>query len=121
MTDSPVITVLEYENVAWGYCLYQNGQLIDNFWNNYIAVDLDKNECIANIDLISNKFHVDKKFIKPYLIDIANKENSGKAFDNDEYDLGEPWVRADFVKKLGLHYPETGKWFYIIEKGINDK
>lgn len=120
ITGSPVIAFLEYDQSAWGYCLYQDGRLIDNFWNNHLAVNLGPNKCTADIDLISEKFQVDKEKIKPYLIDIANKKNLGKAYESDEFDLENHWVRADFMEKLGLHYPESGKWFYIIEKGIND-
>ena len=120
LTDSPVIVFLEYDQDAWGYCLYQKGQLIDNFWNNHLTVDLQIDKCTADIDLISNKFQVDKELIKLYLIDIANKEDLGKVNENDEFELDNHWVRTDFMEKLGLHYPESGKWFYINEKGIND-
>jgi hypothetical protein len=120
LTDSPVIAFLEYDQDAWGYCLYQNGQLIDNFWNSHLTVDFPIDKCTADIDLISSKFQVDKELIKPYLIDIANKEDLGKVNENDEFDLDNHWVRVDFMEKLGLYYPESGKWFYIKEKGIND-
>lgn len=119
-TNSPVIAFLEYDQDAWGYCLFQNGHLIDNFWNNHLTVDLEINKCTADIDLISEKFQVDKELLKPYLIDIADRDDLGKAYESDEFDLENHWVRADFMEKLGLNYPESGKWFYIVEKGIND-
>ena len=119
-TNSLVITFLEYNQDAWGYCLYENGKLLDNFWNNHIIVEREANECVADINLLASKFQVDKTLIAPYLIDVGGKHNLGKAFENDEFDLDNHWVRVDLMDKLGLIYPDSGKWFYILEKGIND-
>ncbi len=120
ITESPVIAFLEYNQDAWGYCLFENGKLLDNFWNSGLTVEQEANNCAANIELIASKFQVDKDLIKPYLISNTTKENFGKAFESDEFYLEDHWVRVDFMEKLGLVYPETGKWFYIIETGIND-
>lgn len=120
LNDSPVIAFLEYEQEAWGYCLYQNGTLIDNYWNNYLTLDFEKNDCKANIDLISNLFNVKKELIEPYLIDIFDKNDLGKVNIQDEFELNDHWVRVDFMKKIGLQYPYSGKWIYIYESGLNE-
>jgi hypothetical protein len=114
-SKSPVIAFLEYDESAWGYCLFQDGKLIDTFWNDHVTVEQPKIECTANIDILASMFKVAKSDVQPYLMDISGKENLGKINANDEFELEDPWVRVDFMKQLGLIYPENGKWIYIIE------
>lgn len=114
-SKSPVIAFLEYDESAWGYCLFQNGKLTDSFWNNHEVVEYSVKECASNINILASAFNVSKSDIEPYLIDISGKENLGKINANDEFELEDPWVRVDFMKQLGFTYPQEGKWIYIIE------
>lgn len=117
---SIVITFLEFHQVAWGYSLFQNGKLIDQFCNNPEVIEKDPSTLNGNADVICRLFNADKNKIEPYLKHVGNNINSNKAFPEDEFTLDDHWVRVDFMKKLGLIYPDEGTWFYIAEKGIND-
>lgn len=114
-SKSPVIAFLEYDESAWGYCLFQNGKLTDSFWNDHEVVERTISECASNINIISEAFHVSKSEIEPYLVDISGKQNLGKINPDDEFELEDIWVRVDFMKQLGLTYPEREKWIYIEE------
>lgn len=116
-SNSPVITFLEFDQSAWGYCLFEKGKLLDTFWNNHWAIDKDSSECIADIDLVASKFNVPKESIAPYLQSVFDKYDLGKAFDDDEFELTNHWVRTDFMEKIGLQYPDVKKvkWFNIVE------
>ena len=116
---TPVLAILEFHQISWGYKLFLDGKIIDQFCNAPELVGTSAKDYKGNIDLLSKTFNVDKKNLEPY-IDIRNSEKHEKAFKVDEFFLDDHWVRVDFIKKLGITYPEEGKWLYIIEKGVND-
>lgn len=118
--ESIVITFLEFDQVAWGYSLFQNGKLIDQFCNNPEEIEKDPSTLNGNTDVICQLFNADKSKIEPYLKHADNNINPNKAFSEDEFTLDDHWVRVDFMKKLGLIYPDEGTRFYIVEKGLND-
>ena len=117
---TPVITFFEFDQIAWGYCLYQEGKLADQFCNDPDVIEEEPAAYRGNIDTLIKTFNVEKSKIEPYLKHISEIKDSTKAFSDDECTLDDHWVRADFMKKLGLTYPDNGKWIYIVEKGINN-
>lgn len=116
-----VITFLEFHQIAWGYCLYQNGRLVDQFCNDPEEIEEEAAAYKGSIDTLIKTFNTEESKIEPYLKHISEIKNSTKAFPGDEFTLDNHWVRVDFMKKLGLTYPDNGKWIYIVEKDINDR
>lgn len=114
-TQSPVIAILEYDESAWGYCLFDKGKIVDAFWNDHEIVEQSISDCTADLDLLAKVFNVTKNDFAPYLKDLSTTETSGKINPDDEFEIDDPWVRVDFMRKLGLIYPENGKWMFIIE------
>jgi len=103
----PAIVFLEYDQAAWGYCLFEGGSLLDRFWNIPDAVETPPEECAGKIDIVSRVFGVPADSIAPYIHHVT--EFDVKAFDGDEFTLGDHWVRVDFMRRLGLVYPNPGR------------
>ena len=111
IVNSPVLCVVEYDQEAWGYELTDHDEILDGFWN-----ASDGYEGLGNAQVLSQVFGVSIDIISPYLkrIDAPNAV-LGKAFTDDEYPLDDPWVRIDFLKKLGILYPENGTIYRVVE------
>ena len=54
-------------------------------------------------------FAVPLEMVAPYVQHVENLDPESKAFDDDEFTLGDHWVRVDFMRRLGLLYPNPGK------------
>jgi hypothetical protein len=109
ITGSPAIVLLEYDQDAWGYALCDGGTLVDRFWSVPDAVDLSPEECAGNFETVSAVLGVPAEVVAPYIRHVTEAEAEVKAFEDDEYTLGDHWVRVDFMRRLGLAYPEPGK------------
>lgn len=118
--DTSVILFLEFAQSAWGYCIYHKGIIMDKFCNDPKAVDLESTEWKGNIERVSDLLSVQRSKIEPYIKHLDELEDFDKAFNDDEFYIDDHWVRVDFMKRLGIVYPDKGQWFYIIEKGINN-
>lgn len=116
---TPVIAFLEFHQMAWGYCLYEDGKAVDQFCNDPNEIEESPSLLKGNIDILTKIFSSDRRNIEPYLIHINNDETLTKAFPDDEFVLDDHWVRVDFMKRLGIIYPDKGKWLFLKEKGIN--
>jgi hypothetical protein len=57
--------------------------------------------------------------IEPYVKRAAGDE---KAFQDDEFLLNDAWVRVDFMRRMGILYPEPNlsTWVHVMEYGVND-
>ena len=109
LTGGPAMVMLEYDQDAWGYCLFDGGTLLDRFWSAPEAVDTDPEECAGNAEAVFSIFGVSPDLVAPYLRHVTEADHGQKAFDDDEYTLGDHWVRVDFMRRLGLSYPAPGK------------
>ena len=107
LTVGPAIVFLEYDQAAWGYCLFERGTLADRFWSVPDAVEKPPEECAGSVDAVSRVFAVRAESIAPYIHHVTDSD--AKAFDDDEFTLGDHWVRVDFMRRLGLAYPSPGK------------
>ncbi len=109
ITAGPAIVVLEYDQDAWGYSLFGNGKPLDQFWNSPEAVGEPAEDCVGNIAVLTSTFGVASDSIVPYLRHITEADQGKKAFADDEFTLGNHWVRVDFMRRLGLKYPSPGE------------
>jgi hypothetical protein len=103
----PAIVFLEYDQAAWGYSLFERGTLVDRFWSIPDAVEMSPEECAGSADVVSRVFGVRAESLAPYIRHVTDSD--AKAFDDDEFALGDHWVRVDFMRRLGLAYPNPGK------------
>lgn len=109
LTGGPAIAIFEYDQDTWGYGLFDCGTLLDQFWSVPKAVDMAPEKCAGNPEAVHLVFGVSPDLVAPYLRHITQAEHDLKAFDDDEYTLGDHWVRVDFMRRLGLSYPAPGR------------
>ena len=107
LVAGPAIVFLEYDQAAWGYCLFESGTLLDRFWSIPDAVETPAAECAGNVAVVSRVFGVTRDSIAPYIHHVTDFD--AKAFAEDEFTLGDHWVRVDFMRRLGLKYPSPGQ------------
>ena len=105
--SGPAIAFFEYDQAAWGYCLFEHGNLLNRFWNIPEIVEVPADQCKGNVEILSRLFGTRPESIAPYLQPVI--DSASKAFSDDEFTLGDHWVRVDFMRRLGLKYPNPGK------------
>jgi len=106
---TPSIAFYEFEQVAWGFSVYEQGESIARFWNRPGQVEEEPSKCAVDPNLIAAKFYVRVEDIAPYLNHVdPDDEDLDKAFPTDKLTLGDHWVRCDFMRRLGLRYPSPG-------------
>jgi hypothetical protein len=120
----PVTVFDEFDQVAWGFSVYEAGNCIARFWNCPAIVEEDPQTCAVNPDLIARLFDVPVERVAPYLTHVnPDVDGHGKVFADDEFSLGDHWVRCDFMRRLGLHYPNPGepgtRHVFIKERRVN--
>lgn len=107
----PVLLLYIYDEDQWGYYFYENGKELDIFSpvpDYFQEVSEEARKRVAgNPSVISKYFHVREEDIKNYLIfwteDVLD-EDEKKAYEEDEYAIGDCWQMADFMKKIGFPY-----------------
>ncbi len=108
IANGPSIVLLEYDQAAWGYTLFEGGKLLNRFWNIPERVETPPEECRGDVASLCSVFGVRPEAIAPYVRHVAPADNEAKAFPEDEFTIGDHWVRVDFLKRLGLNYPSLG-------------
>ena len=123
-SNGPVIVFHEFEEVAWGFAVFEGGKPIARFWNRPAAVDEKPGDCMPNVELLAKQFGVSPKALSPYLRHFgADVEYNSKAYADDRFSLGDHWVRVDFMKRLVMHYADPkevgARHIYVHERGVN--
>lgn len=109
ITDNLAIAIFEYDQETWGYRLFDHGTLMDLFWSNPEAVDESPEDYAGIPEIVSGEFCVPLETVAPYICHVSEANEEVKAFEDDEHTLNDHWVRVDFLRRLGLTYPEPGK------------
>jgi hypothetical protein len=121
LTNGPAIALLEYDQAAWGYCLFESGKLLDRFWSLPDVVETPAEECFGSVPTVARVFGIPAESIAPYIRHVTEDDYQIKAFEDDEFALGDHWVRVDFMRRLGIPYPNPGQVaggrFVQIEEG----
>lgn len=121
----PVIVFHEYDQAAWGFSVFEQGERIGLFWNAPEIMEKLPESCEISADFLAGKFGVKVSAITPYLQHVHTIEVDKKAFTEDEFTLYDHWVRVDFMRRLGIHYPIPGskgsRYIFISESGVNDQ
>jgi hypothetical protein len=109
LLSAPSIVFSEYDQTAWGYTLFVDGVEADGFWSVPELVELDPDTVRGNPSLVSRILSVPESRIAPYLQQFsAEPPEDSKVFPDDQFSLGDHWVRVDFMRRLGLQYPTPG-------------
>ena len=110
VTSVPSITFTEFDQAAWGYTLFLGGAASDRFWSVPEVVDEDPAAVRGTPSVLSATFSVPESDVAPYLQHLSPAlSETSKVFPDDEFELGDHWVRVDFMRHLGLRYPDPGK------------
>jgi hypothetical protein len=107
LTSAPSIAFSEFGQVTWGYMLFSDGAASDKFWSDPDTVEEDAAAVRGTPALLSGAFGVPESLIAPYLQHISSDFTGDlKVFPDDECELSNHWVRVDFMRRLGLAYPD---------------
>jgi hypothetical protein len=120
-----VIVFHEFEQTAWGFAVFQGGQQFERFCNCPEVAEEDPAACAVNAEVLARRFAVDSELLAPYLRQLTTDiDDPGKAFLEDQFSLGNHWVRCDFMRRLGMRYPDLSepgiRRIYVRERGVND-
>lgn len=122
LVSGPAILFLDYDQLTWGYILYVNGAASDRFWSVPEIVEEDPILVRGRASVLSDVFGTAESAIAPYLRHLpADSRETTKAFMDDKCELGNHWVRVDFMRRLGLRYPnpgtaENGRHIQVVER-----
>lgn len=100
-----------YDGSYWYSTTYKNGQMYDSFssFPDYWAKNEEESKKArannGDAETLAKHFGVPEVKIKPYLVHRA--EASGKAHPGDIFELSNTWVFTDFMKTMGIEYPES--------------
>jgi len=101
-----IVLLVREVGQTWGYWLYDQGRVLDRFWSMPSMVDVSPESAMGGPSRLSEAFGIPAGQITPYLNHLSPDEVSpARAFPDDEFALGDPWVRVDFLRRLGLSYP----------------
>ena len=107
----PVLLCYIYDGDYWGYFFYENGKELDVFKpipDYFEDISMEQRKHLAgNSEIISKYFNIDNAKIKNYLQewteDILEAEEK-RAYEDDEFCIGEDWQMADFMKAIRYSY-----------------
>lgn len=108
----PVISLHVHDGDLWMYVLYRDGQEIDQFnpipdyWSDDVSDDERSFWAGDAAVLAANWDGVDAASIEKYLVAWnLDDDDPGKAYETDEYPIGDTWQIVDFMTRLSLTYP----------------
>ena len=103
-----VLFLYIYDSDYWGYYLYDDGLELDRFSpiRNYFSDEESEIEKYkGNAAIIAENFGMDVKNIERYLYPWTDSIlDQKKAYPEDEFEYGDCWQMADFMKSLGYPY-----------------
>lgn len=103
-----------YDGDYWTHSLLRDGVILDRFATlpDYFTSDPAEVERLAatykgDPDVIAQAVGCAAEQVSPYLVHVdLDESESGKAFEDDEFELSNPWVFVDFWRRIGPLYPE---------------
>ena len=99
-----------YAGDYWVHTLLRDGEVLDRFASvpGYFSDDPDLPLRYAgNAALIAEVTGARAADLEPYLIHLGDDDDElGPAFPDDEFDLTDVWVFADFWRRVGPRYPD---------------
>jgi hypothetical protein len=99
----PVLVFTEFDQAVWGYSLCHGGRRLDTFWSDPEYVGVDPSTCSGDPDLVATTFRVEPASIAGYLM---RPVDGLRVHADDVRTLDDHWVRVDFMRRLGILYPD---------------
>lgn len=108
---STVSTIHVYDGDYWEHLFCANGEELHLFCSNpdyWGDEGEDGGQQVYKIDpeKMCACLKVDPAKIRPYLVNAGELDGKEKAFEQDEFELGDIWVITDFWRQLGITYPD---------------
>jgi hypothetical protein len=102
-----------HDGDLWMLYAYDNGKEV-SWFNSYpdYWFDLEEAEqarCVGDAAVIARLANLPMESIQNYFV-LRNHEASlpaGKAYESDEYENCDPWQMLDFMRRVGLPFPEA--------------
>lgn len=106
LTGQPALCLSEYDQVAWGFSLHSTDAPVQTFVN--LPLMLDRVPPSPQVDpfQLARVLAVPRERVMPYLQPQSpDQVSQARAFPDDRFNLGDPWVRVDFLRAVGLVFP----------------
>lgn len=116
LQDGPVFFFMEFDQTAWSYTLFRAGERLDHYWNDPDYVDESTDTCAGNSRVVAEACGVPTSVVEPYLVLRAAVRPESKAFADDEFTLDDHWVRVDFMRRVGIEYPDPSNQPHVFVK-----
>lgn len=103
--DGPVLLAYIYDEDFWGYDLWQDGKVLDQFAS--VHDYFDENEPPnkpGSAQLVGRCFGVEPERIERYLVPWEEDALDTYAYEGDWSAIGDPWQMGDFIGVLGFDY-----------------
>lgn len=108
--NTQAFVFFEQSRASWGYALFDHGKEADRFWNSPDDANRPAKHCRGNPAVLGKTFGRKPSEFEPYLRHLPpGKAPREKAFPDDEFFLNDHWVRVDFMKRVGIRYPDPGR------------
>ena len=108
----PALGLHIHDDDLWMYLLYSSGKLVDKFnplpdyWGELEEEDMAS--WGGRADVVCEHWpSVSKEAVSKYLRKW-DFEDTGKAYPDDEFEVNDCWQLVDFMRRLGLDYPDPG-------------
>jgi hypothetical protein len=104
-----VSSVHVYDGDFWVHTLCRGGELLDRFASvpDYFEEDEEamRRTFAGSAEAIGAAVGVEPDKLAPYLVHLGVDDEPGKVRPEDEAELWDVWVFADFWRRLGIEYP----------------
>ena len=101
LTGAPAIVFQGDDEAAWGYSLFSGGSLLERFWSVPAVAEMSPPECAAASQRSVPPLAFDHSRWLPRFATSREADDERKAFEDDEFPLGDHWLRVDFMRRLG--------------------
>lgn len=124
--QTPVFSFHIHDGDLWMFIAFKNGEEFTwfnpmcEYWGELEAEEQQRwsGDATAVASLVPG---LDPSAIERYFVNWTEEvlENPEKAYEDDEYNIGEDWQLVDFMKRLGFAYPlddkgePTGETFFM--------
>lgn len=105
--DGPVLLAYIYDDDFWGYDLWEDGMLLDQFASvhDYFGENQPPNKA-GDARIVGSCFGVEPEAIDRYLIPWEEAMMDARAYEGDRSTIGDSWQMADFLNALGFDYDQ---------------
>ena len=106
----PGLILTEFQHTAWGFTLLAPGGKRHEFMNLHGLEEAKLPPKQIDLTAIGEILEVPLEsfsgYLKPQSQDVVSTK---KIVPTDHFSLGDPWIRVDFLRALGIEYPTPGQ------------